>query len=265
MMTAVATQPACEYDTFAPFYDAFTAGSDYEAWATHVLPFARRIGLSGNRLLDVACGTGSSFLPFRRRGFRVTGCDASPAMLAEAARKAPDATLVHADMRRLARLGRFDLVTCFDDSLNHLADERELLAAFRGIRANLATDGVALFDLNTLLAYRTTFAEDRLSAADGTLFAWWGESSPDARPGCHASARLEIFAPTGDLYRRVEVRHRQRHFPRDRVGSLLDEAGLACAGVHGVAGDGSLTPDADELEHLKVLYAARTAKGGDVP
>ena len=27
------------YDLFAPFYDAFTAGSDYDAWARHVPVF----------------------------------------------------------------------------------------------------------------------------------------------------------------------------------------------------------------------------------
>src|SRR5918994_6255313 len=87
------------YDAFAPFYDAFTAQSDYEKWCDEVIELAVRNGLRGRRLLDLACGTGSSFLPFLRRGFDVTGCDASRAMLAEAARKAPEARLIHADIR----------------------------------------------------------------------------------------------------------------------------------------------------------------------
>ena len=44
-----------------------------------------RHGFAGKRLLDLACGTGNSFVPFMGRGFRVTGCDASPAMLARGA------------------------------------------------------------------------------------------------------------------------------------------------------------------------------------
>ena len=51
-------------------------------------------GASGTRLLDLACGTGKSFEPFVRRGFEVTGCDASPRMLAEAALRAPQAKLL---------------------------------------------------------------------------------------------------------------------------------------------------------------------------
>ena len=100
-----------------------------------MLELAARHGWRGQTLLDLACGTGKSFLPFLRRGFDVTGCDSSSAMLAEAARKAPEATLVHADLRELTMLGRFDLVTCFDDSLNYLLDEDDLAAALRSVAA----------------------------------------------------------------------------------------------------------------------------------
>lgn len=258
-----------QYDVFARFYDAFTCASDYEAWTTAVLKLAASHGLAGMAQLDLACGTGKSFLPFLRRGFQVTGCDASPAMLAEAAVKAPEATLVYADLRELTMLGRFDLVTCFDDSLNYLRDERELLAALQGMAANLARNGVALFDLNTLRAYRTTFARDSVTEADDLLFAWRGESAPDAEAGCLAAAEIEVFspangAPPGDtaLYERVTTRHEQRHFPLADVTRLLGEAGLECLAVHGVLDDGELVESADDERHLKSLFIARHAKGG---
>jgi SAM-dependent methyltransferase len=261
--TAGAHTPA-EYDVFAPHYDAFTSGSDYERWTECVLEHARAHGLEGRTLLDLACGTGKSFLPFVTRGFHVVGCDSSGAMLAEAACKAPEVRLVLADLRELPLLGRFDLVTCFDDSLNYLAAEADLGAAFTSIAANLATGGLALFDLNSLQAYRTTFARDRVADGDdGRVFAWRGESSEDAEPGCEACAWIEVFVPAGDgSYQRVRSHHAQRHFPRDRVEALLPEAGLELVDVSGVLDDGTLVPDADELRHLKVLYTARRAKGG---
>jgi SAM-dependent methyltransferase len=254
-----------EYEAFAPYYDAFTADSDYEGFAGHVLELARRLGLGGGTLLDVACGTGKSFMPFLQRGFEVTGCDISEAMLAEAARKAPEVPLVHADMRELPAIGRFDVVTCFDDSLNYLTDEGDLGRAFASIAANLGPAGMALFDLNTLFTYGTTFARDSIAARDGTVFAWQGETTSDPEPGCDAAARLEIFSPRDDgLYERVTVRHVQRHFPPERVTALLEEAGLECLGAHGVRGDdSSLESKLDENRHIKVLYAARRAKGGD--
>jgi SAM-dependent methyltransferase len=261
---ATVARARSDYDAFAPYYDAFTAGSDYEAWTRELLRLASRYGIRGGTLLDLACGTGKSFAGFLGHGFRVTGCDGSSAMLAEAACRAPAATLVQADVRSLPHLGRFDLVTCFDDSLNYLADESGLAAAFAGIALNLDSAGLALFDLNSLRAYRTTFASHAVSERDGIVFAWRGSSAADAAPGCAAEATIDVFAPDRDeLYSRVTTRHAQRHFPRDRVLALLAGAGLDCLAVHGVLPDCSLVEPAVETEHMKLLYTARRAKGGD--
>jgi SAM-dependent methyltransferase len=252
------------YEAFAPFYDAFTAGSDYETWTAQVLALAVRHGLRGRTLLDLACGTGKSFLPFKERGFSVTACDASPAMLAIAAAKAPEAELVQCDLRELPALGSFDLVVSFDDSLNYLEGEDDLAAALAGMARNVGARGVVAFDLNSLLAYRTTFATDRVSERDGLVFAWRGLGSADAVPGCAAEAQIDVFVPGEDgSYERVVTTHRQRHFPRERVVALLAEAGLECLAVHGVLADASLDERADEASHLKVLYTARRAEGGE--
>jgi SAM-dependent methyltransferase len=263
-MAATVTRAHSEYDVFAPYYDAFTARSDYRAWTRELLELAARHGIRGGALLDLACGTGKSFAGFLEHGFRVTGCDASSAMLAEAACRDPATTLVQADLRSLPELGRFDLVTCFDDSLNYLPDEAGLAAAFAGIEMNLDGSGLALFDLNSLLAYRTTFASHSLTERDGIVFGWRGSSSPNAAPGCAAEATIDVFAPDRDgLYGRVTTRHAQRHFPRELVVELLAGAGLECLAVHGVLEDCSLVEPAVETEHLKLLYTARRVKGGD--
>jgi SAM-dependent methyltransferase len=262
-MRTTAASATDGYLEFAEFYDLFTAGSDYEAWTAHVLALAERYGLSGTEVLDVACGTGNSFTPLLRRGFRVTGCDVSPAMLSQAERKAPDARLFEADMRELPAAGRFDLITCFDDSVNHLLDELALGAAFISMAANLNPSGLLLFDANTLAAYRTTFASDSSFEREGTLFVCRGESSADAPPGCEAAIRIEAFTPEADgRYTRAGTRQVQRHFAPHRVVALLVGAGLDCLGAWGVLDDGSLSTVADESRHLKLLYAARPVKGG---
>jgi SAM-dependent methyltransferase len=263
-MTVTTARAPGGYDEFAPFYDGFTSGSDYETWTKHVLALANAYGLGGRRVLDVACGTGKSFLPLLDRGFDVTGCDLSVAMLAEARRKAPGVRLVEADMRAIPELGAFDLITCFDDSLNHLLDESELAAALRSMARNLSPAGLLLFDLNTLLTYRTTFAAHGVSSHGDLVFTWRGDSTEDAPPECRATAHVDVFAPREDgLYERVGTRHEQRHFPPHRVSRLIEEAGLDCLGVHGVDDDGSPTSVLDETRQLKALYAARLPKGGD--
>jgi SAM-dependent methyltransferase len=263
-MTTISPPAPGGYNDLAPFYDAFASGSDYEAWTARILALLDSHAWRGNSVLDVACGTGNSFLFLLRRGLSVTGCDLSPGMLEEAARKAPAVPLLEADMRDLPRLGEFDLVTCFDDSLNHVLDERELCSALRSMAANLAEDGLLLFDLNTLLAYRTTFALESAVERDGSLFLWRGDSNRDAAPGCRATAHIDVFTRDRDhLYTRVSTAHEQRHYAPHRVVVALARAGLDCVGVHGVLDDGSPVDDLDETSQLKALYVARLAKGGD--
>ena len=145
-------------------------------------------------------------------------------MLAEAARKAPAAKLVQADIRELPMLGRFDLVTCFDDSLNHLSEERDLASAFGSIAANLLA-GAAMFDLNTLLAYRTTFAADSVSA-HGDRFRLAGRVARGRRAGL-PGGRLDrgLRPPRARALRARDQLHAQRHFPRERVLDALPAGG----------------------------------------
>ena len=89
------------YEAMAPVYDDFTAHHEYDAWVADLLKLLERRGLAGKRLLDVACGTGKSFLPMLPRGWQVTACDISPAMLERAREKVGDA--VRARRRRHAR------------------------------------------------------------------------------------------------------------------------------------------------------------------
>lgn len=258
--------PAAEaYAGLAPFYDELTREHDYETWMSHLEEGARRFGVRGRRLLDVACGTGKSFLPLRERGYTVTGCDLSPEMLALARAKAPEADLFEADVRVLGEIGSFDLITCIDDVANYLIGDGDLEAALASLAANLAPDGVLVFDVNTLSTYRTTFARDMTLDGAGVFLAWRGLCSDTAPPGSVAELVIEAFSEDdAGCYERVTTRHLQRHHPRPEVERALAAAGLAAAGLFGLLPDGSLDELADEnLHHKLIYYATRAAKGGD--
>src|SRR5579884_3042773 len=114
---AAPEQAPAGYDSLAPFYDQFTRGYAYEPWIGAIERRARRLGMTGSRALDLACGTGNSTVPLIARGNSVMGCDISEQMVREAQRKLPDHadSFVVADMRALPALGEFDLVVCLDD------------------------------------------------------------------------------------------------------------------------------------------------------
>ena len=88
-MQPLATSAAEAYEGLAPYYDELTREHDYDGWTRHLEAAARRFGVSGRRLLDAACGTGKSFLPFLERGYEVTACDISAGMVARARSRRP--------------------------------------------------------------------------------------------------------------------------------------------------------------------------------
>ena len=261
MASITAPDPAAiGYDCIAPFYDVFTAAYAYEAWIDAIETRALALGLSGRRALDLACGTGKSTLPLVSRGYRVQGCDISEGMIRQAQRNLPELAEAFsvADMRDLPRLGEFDLVLCLDDAVNYLLSDAELESAFAGVARVLSPDGVFAFDVNSLLTYRTSFAETDVREEAELLFAWRGEASPALRPGEGASATVEIFAQLPDgLWERHTMRHVQRHHPRQAICSALERAGLECRAVVGQHRSAILEDHADEESHIKLVYFAK--------
>jgi SAM-dependent methyltransferase len=250
------------YEGLAAHYDEFTAGYDYETWLTNLEGLALEHGLSGRRLLDVACGTGKSFEPMARRGYEVAACDLSPAMVERARAKAPPgAELWVADMRTLAPLGEFDLVTCLDDSLNYALSSEALEASIAGMAANLAPGGLLAFDLNSLGTYRRLFGGDSVRESEGVVFCWRGRPRPDGRPGEVFEATIDVFALEGSgCWRRSLTTHRQRHHPREEVEGAVRKAGLELAAVRGQLPGARLERGPDEERHQKLVFLAR--KGG---
>jgi SAM-dependent methyltransferase len=245
------------FECMAPFYDAFTAHHDYELWLGNLLPELRERGLPEHgRLLDLACGTGKSFLPLLSRGWTVTGVDASPAMLAEAQAKTRGlARLVRADLRDLPCLGQFDLVWCLDDAVNYLLAPDELTACFAGVRRNLAPTGLSLFDVDALASYRGFFATTEVVAHDEGHLIWRGQTPKNAGPGVQARAELEVRDGRGRLVERIV--HRQRHYSVSEVAACLDAAGLELVDVFGHGTDAVLEQPLDEARHTKAIFITR--------
>jgi SAM-dependent methyltransferase len=245
------------YDTFAPFYDRFTAHHDYELWTSGLLRLARSHGLSGRRVLDAGCGTGKSFLPLLERGFLVTACDQSAAMLDVAESKAGGRVTLHcSDLRALDPIGEFDLITCLDDVVNYLTEPEDLTAALAGLAENLRPGGLLLFDANTIATYREFFSETAVLEEEGLMMIWRGHADGGFGPGALARATLDVFSERRGGWSRATSRHHQLHHPRDTIDRCIDSAGLRCLAVYGQDPAVNFETEVDEFRHSKAIYLA---------
>ena len=75
--------------TYASTYDVLYKEKNYEAECDFLEELFRRYsGKDIKRLLDMGCGTGGHAIPLARRGYKVSGIDRSPEMVAIAKQKA---------------------------------------------------------------------------------------------------------------------------------------------------------------------------------
>jgi SAM-dependent methyltransferase len=237
------------YEAFASVYNDFNASNDYEMWLGRaLLPELRKHGLrEGGSALDVGCGTGRAFGPLLRRGWRITGCDLSPAMLKVAA-EVGGVDLRVADMRKLPRLGAFELVLSLNDSVNYLLGDDDLVLALAGMRANLAENGLLVFDVNSRSTYESGAAEVREVEHEGSRWAWSGRG--EVAPSVFEA---EIV---GD--RLVEpIRHLERFRSQSEVIEAMGSAGLraiAALGMSEADGEVLLTSPLDEARDYKLVF-----------
>ena len=242
------------YESFAPYYDRFTEECKYEKWLISIEAWAIANGLAGNRLLDVACGTGKSFAPLLDRGYQVTACDLSPAMVAVARRKFGERVKVCvADMRELDWRNQFDLITCIDDAMNYLLTRRDLARALAGMARALRPGGILVFDTNSLATFRTSFAQEYEFQAGPVRYRSCGEGSPTTPAGTVSSATLEATGPDGAS----TTRHVERHWPVSELRDACSAAGLSHIRFRGQLTGCRLLGEPDEQRHTKVVCLAR--------
>jgi SAM-dependent methyltransferase len=255
-------EAAAAYDAFAPFYDTLTEHQDYEWWWSALLPLAEAAGLPGNRVLDVACGTGKSLGPLVARGWSAVGVDASAGMLAQARRKlGPDVSLIERDMRDLPTVGAFDLVCALNDAVNDVLDERQLVETFAGFRRNLVPGGVVVFDVNTIGTFRHYGA--LVHQAPDRVLVVEGHSGGAFHQGALMRSDFVVLERRDGFSWHCDRRtHFQRHHPNVEIRHALRAAGLELVAVRG-QDHKRLHEVLDELCDEKAVYVARAPGGRD--
>lgn len=113
--------------------------------------YVETAGGPGQRVLELACGSGRFTAPLAASGALVIGGDLSETMLARArvaaAERGVSAEFVQLDMRDFVLGRHFDAIVIAANSLMHLHTRDDFARAFSTIRQHLAPGGRLLFDV----------------------------------------------------------------------------------------------------------------------
>lgn len=231
------------YDTIARFYDA----ENLEM--TDDLPFYSDLAeIYGGPILDVGCGTGRVMLHLVQEGHVCVGVDTSPQMLERAQRKVettmPDlmglATFVQGDIATHQASTPYQMILLPYHTFMHFQDQATQLAVLRQLVANLADDGVVVFDLpNAGEAFATqdehTIALDRtfIDPESGHLIMQQSVSILNrVTQQLHITWIYDEVAPDGTLKRTVAPLT-LRYVFYSELQLLTALCGLECIEVYG--------------------------------
>jgi SAM-dependent methyltransferase len=216
------------FEAIAPYYDALMAEIDYAAWVKYVLEITRSFKIKPERILDLACGTGTCAFLFAARGCEVVGIDDSRAMLdvarSKAAARNAGPIFLEGDMRDYEVEGPVDLVTCLYDSLNYLMEDEEIERCFARTYGALRDRGLFVFDMNTEFGLVTLLGDSTQIREDGRVYSIWRNHYDRGRD--IAILDLTLFVPDGRLYRRIDETHCERPLSVRDVARVLKRVGF---------------------------------------
>ena len=216
------------YRELAPLYDLMTADPGiqalYKEWRRSMLDAAAAHGIRPRVVVDLACGTGNTAIPWAGpRGRTVIGVDVSEAMLRCARRKSARVRWVRQNLTACRLDVQADLVTCQFDALNHLLDAGDLARVFARVARLLRPGGLFQFDLNTRYMLEWLATSEKLFRAGPHVFTAYNALDP--KTGIATFNQL-WFVREGRLYRKVLVSVRTRSYEDAGVRRMLRAAGL---------------------------------------
>jgi SAM-dependent methyltransferase len=215
------------YDDIAGMYDAFWA----DWYLPAALPALEKLFFSrvpaDTKVLDVCCGSGHVTKELVRRGYPVTGVDASAALIEIARRNLPGIDFRVQDARHLQLEERFDAALSTFDSLNHVLTLADLGAVFRAVRSVLAPGGMFVFDMNLEEAYMMNLREWNATVEDNSVGLVRGTFDPASKM---AFTELIWFTKDRDdpaVWVRRESIVEQRCYSQAEITVALAEAGFS--------------------------------------
>lgn len=209
----------------------------------------------GERVLDMACGTGRHAHELARRGFEVVGVDISPDLLAiaEADAKAEslNASFLAADLRQLDFDEEFDLVLNLNDgAIGYFETEEENHRTFEVIAAALRPGGGNLLQLPNVLYAENHLPQTTWIAGEGMVELIDHRWEPRSR--YLEGSTMPIIV--GEVFEGVKpIPFRQRLYSVDELTEIYGSVGMEFSGVF--RGTGKPRPPKDS--QFEVFFSGR--------
>ena len=136
------------YKTISYYYDEIMEVIEYDLWVNFVKPYLKK----DSHILDLACGSGTFANSIANLGYKISGLDLSEEIINVAKEKTKmnhnEIDYQVQDMSNFKYDNKFDVITCFFDSINFL-EENNIKPLFDCVYNHLEDGGYFIFDIFT--------------------------------------------------------------------------------------------------------------------
>jgi SAM-dependent methyltransferase len=225
------------FDLYSEYYDLLYEDKHYDEEAAFVAQLVRDHAPGAGSILELGCGTGKHALALVRKGFRLTGIDLSPNMVARANNRLSQAKLpseatatFDTGDARTARLNqRFDAVVSVFHVMSYQVTNSDLIETIRTAAHHLTAGGVFVFDCWYGPAVLTTRPEVRVKRCENAQLRVFRVAEPVIHPernivDVHYTVWIEQKT-SGRITSFSEV-HPMRYLFHPEMEMILDSSGF---------------------------------------
>lgn len=135
------------YKKFGYYYDEVMSSLNYDLWLEFIEDYLN----PNDKVLDLACGTATLCTMLKLKGYNPSGLDLSKSILEIAEEKMKvnhlSFPLYHDDMTSFKINEKFNMITCFFDSVNFLDDKNKIKMLFDCAYEHLTKNGYFIIDI----------------------------------------------------------------------------------------------------------------------
>ena len=221
------------YEGLAAIYDYVMRHVDYEGWAAYVRRIFQRFDQEPERMVDLACGTGTLTIELHALGYHLAGVDGSAAMVevarGKAKSKAGEIDFRTGDLRSLEGVGGpFDAAVCLYDSFNYLLTAADVETALLAVCRILNPSSLFVFDVCTERNSLVHFSNLH-DAEEGPGFVYTQHSYYDKK------RRLQFNSfdiSLGEEGEHVRETHSQRIYPHSDLLTCIEASPFELLGTY---------------------------------
>ena len=236
------------YSRLAEIYDYVMRHVDYVHWAHYASSLFARHEVEPERVLDLACGTGSLAIELHQRGFAVEGADGCREMVDIAAAKVRKLgypiSFYHRNLLDLGDLQACDAVLCMYDSINYMMSSDAMAQVFAEVHGVVRSGGIFIVDVctesNSIQHFSDMTEEDSGDGFFYTRHSYYDDGVQFNKFEIH-------FEETGEV---VEELHRQRIYPLKKIEEILEASPFEIVGAYGGFGYAPPTELSDRVHFV---------------